>query len=77
VPRDESHVSVGGMLSFGYGRLRRLRKEVQSANFTEDKLTEIGSKWPKEQKRRSEVTESKSLDGDIKEDRSARNMYRV
>jgi hypothetical protein len=44
VPRDESHVSVGGLLALGYGRLRRLRKEVQSANCAEDKLTEIGSK---------------------------------
>jgi hypothetical protein len=40
----------------------------------ENKLSEIGSKWPKEKKRRSEVRESKSLDGEIKEDRSARKM---
>jgi hypothetical protein len=45
-------------------------------NCAEDKLTEIGSKWPKEKKRRSEVRESKSLDGEIEEDRSTRKMDR-
>jgi hypothetical protein len=40
----------------------------------EDKLTEIGSKWPKEKKRRSEVRESKSLDEEIEEDISTRKM---
>jgi hypothetical protein len=38
------------------------------------KLTEIGSKWSKKQKRRSEVRESKSLDEKIEEDRSTRKM---
>jgi hypothetical protein len=58
VPQDESHVSVGGLLALGYGSLQRLRKEARSENCMEDKLTEIGSKWPKEQKRWSEVRES-------------------
>jgi len=70
---NESHVRVGVLLALGYGRLWRLRKEAWSANCEEDKLIEIGSKWPKEQKR-SEVRESKSLDGEIEEDKSARNM---
>jgi hypothetical protein len=43
-------------------------------NYAKDKLTEIGLKWPKEKKRRSEVRERKSLDRDIEEDRSARKM---
>jgi hypothetical protein len=43
-------------------------------NYVEDKLTEIGSKWPKEKKRRREVRERKSLDREIKEDRSTMNM---
>jgi hypothetical protein len=37
-------------------------------------LTEIGSKWPKEQKRRSKVRERKSLDREIEEDGSTRKM---
>jgi hypothetical protein len=45
-------------------------------NSAEDKLTEIGSKWPKEKKIRSEVRESKSLDREIEEDRSVRKMDR-
>ena len=43
-------------------------------NYAEDKLTEIGSKWPKEQKRQSEVREINLLDGEIEEDISARKM---
>jgi hypothetical protein len=27
--RDESHVSVGGLLALGYGRKRRLRKKSE------------------------------------------------
>jgi hypothetical protein len=42
----------------------------------EDTLTENGSKWPKEQKRRSEVWENESLDEKIEENRSTRNMDR-
>jgi hypothetical protein len=45
-------------------------------NCVEDKLTEIGLKWPKEKKIRSEVRERKSLDGEIEEDRSSRKMDR-
>ena len=47
-----------------------------STNFTERTLIEIGSKWSKKQKRWSKVRESKLLDGEIKEDRSPRNMDR-
>jgi hypothetical protein len=39
-------------------------------------LTEIGSKWSKKQKRRSEVRENESLNEKIEEDRSARKMDR-
>jgi hypothetical protein len=39
-------------------------------------LTENGSKWPKEKKRRSKVRENKSLDEKIEENRSARKMDR-
>jgi hypothetical protein len=38
----------------------------------EGTLTEIGSKWSKKQKRRSEVRENDSLDEKIEEDRSTR-----
>jgi hypothetical protein len=37
-------------------------------------LTEIGSKWLKKQKRRSEVRESESLNEKTEEDRSTRKM---
>jgi hypothetical protein len=40
----------------------------------EGTLTENGSKWPKKQKRRSEVRENESLDEKIKENRSTRKM---
>jgi hypothetical protein len=39
-------------------------------------LTEIGSKWLKKQKRRSEVRESESLNEKTEEDRSTRKMDR-
>jgi hypothetical protein len=45
-------------------------------NCAEDKFIEIGLKWPKEQKRRSEVRQRKSLDGEIEEDTLARKMDR-
>ena len=45
-------------------------------NCAESTLTEIGLKWPKKQKIWSRVRESKSLDGDIEEDRSSRKMDR-
>jgi hypothetical protein len=41
-------------------------------NCAEDTLTEIGSKWPKKQKRRSEVRENESLDEKIEENRSSK-----
>jgi hypothetical protein len=41
-------------------------------NCTEATLTEIGSKWSKKQKRRSEVRENKMLDENIEEKISAR-----
>jgi len=73
-PKIWVQIVGNGLLALGYGRLRRLRKEVESENCVEYKLTEIGSKWPKEQKRWSEVRETKSLDGERKEDKSTRNM---
>ena len=76
MPQDESHVSVGGLLALGYGRLQILRKEARSANYMEDKLTKIGSKWPKEKKIRSEVRESNLLAKEIKKYRSIRKMDR-
>jgi hypothetical protein len=39
-------------------------------------LTEIGSKWLKKKKRRSEVRESESLNEKTEEDRSTRKMDR-
>jgi len=42
---NNSFLLIGSFfLSLGYGRLQRLRKEVQSANYAEDKLIEVGSK---------------------------------
>jgi hypothetical protein len=37
-----------------------------------DTLTEIGSKWPKKKKRRSEVWENEPLDEKIEENRSSK-----
>jgi hypothetical protein len=37
-------------------------------------LTEIGSKWSEKKKRLSEVRESKPLNKEIEDDRSARKM---
>jgi hypothetical protein len=42
----------------------------------ENKLTKIGSKWPKTQRRRSEVRENESLNEKIEEDISTSNMDR-
>ena len=56
--RDESHVSVGGLLALGYEVRKKSRKKerkIQSANCTEGTLTDIGSKWKKKQKRRNGV----------------------
>jgi len=43
-------------------------------NYAEGRLTEISSKWLKKHKRWSEVRERNSLDEEIEEDRSTRNM---
>jgi hypothetical protein len=42
----------------------------------EGTLIEIGSKWLKKQKRRSEARENKSLDEKIEENRSTRKIDR-
>jgi hypothetical protein len=42
--RDESEVSVGGLLSLGYGRKRRLMKKRKNVNCAEDTVTITGSK---------------------------------
>jgi hypothetical protein len=44
VPRDESQVSVGGLLALGYGSKRRSRKKKENVNFAEDTVTVTGSK---------------------------------
>jgi hypothetical protein len=49
---------------------------VRSMNCAESTLIEIGSMWPKEKKRQSEVRESKPLDREIEEDILTRNMDR-
>jgi hypothetical protein len=76
VPRDESHVSVGGLLALGYGRKRILQKKRRNTNYAEGRLTDIRSKWLKKQKRWSEVRERKSLDEEIEEERLVRKVDR-
>jgi hypothetical protein len=44
VPRDESHVSVGGMFPLGYGNKRISRKKRKNVNYAEDTVTVTGSK---------------------------------
>jgi hypothetical protein len=44
VPRDESQVSVGGLLVLGYGRKRRSRKKRKNVYCAEDTVTFTGSK---------------------------------
>ena len=44
MPRDESQVSVGGLLALGYGNKRISRKKRENVNYTEDTETFIGSK---------------------------------
>jgi hypothetical protein len=44
VPRDESQVSVGGMLALGYESKRRSRKKRKNVNCTEDTVTVTGLK---------------------------------
>jgi hypothetical protein len=43
-------------------------------NYAEGTLTEIGLKWSKKKKRRSEARENKSLDEKIEENKSARKI---
>jgi hypothetical protein len=80
MPRNESHVSVRGLLSLGYGRNQIFRKKVKiqeerrSMNYVEGTMTDIGLKWPKKWKRRSKVMEKEFLNEKIKEDRSTRKM---
>jgi hypothetical protein len=77
VPGDESHVSVGRPVGHGYGlrkKAKKKEKKRRSANCAEGTLTEIGSKWLKKKKRRSESRENKSLDKKIKENRSTRKI---
>jgi hypothetical protein len=72
VPRDESQVSVGGLLALGYGRKRRLRHKRKNANCAEDTMNVTRSKQEKEQKRWSKVKGRNLLDEDIEDGRSAR-----
>jgi hypothetical protein len=76
VPLDESQVSVGGLLSLGYGSKQRSRKKRQNVNYVEDTVTVTGSKRAKDQKIWSEVRERKSLDKEIEDDISARKKDR-
>jgi hypothetical protein len=46
----------------------------KNANCAEDTVIDIGSKREKEKKRKSEVKGSKSMDKEIKDDRSTRKM---
>jgi hypothetical protein len=69
-------VSVGGLLVFGYGIKKILRKKRRSANNMEDTLTEIRSKWLKKEKIRREVRESELLDEKIEENGSTRKRDR-
>jgi hypothetical protein len=48
----------------------KIKEERRSTNCAEGTLTEIGSKWSKKKKRRSEVRENESLNKKIKEDGS-------
>jgi hypothetical protein len=77
VTRDESHVSVGGLLALGHV-LRKKEKikeeERQSTKCVEGTQTEEGSKWLKKHKRRSKVRESKSLEEKIKEDKATKRI---
>ena len=39
VPQDESYVSVGGLLTLGYGSRQTSRKKIENENFAEDIVT--------------------------------------
>jgi hypothetical protein len=74
-------ISVVGVLqlALGYGLRNKAKKKEEkrrSVNCAEDAWTEIGSKWPKKQKRRSEVRENEPLDEKIEETNQARKMDR-
>jgi hypothetical protein len=47
-----------------------IKEERRSTNCVEGTLTDIGSKWSKKKKRRSEVRENESLNEKIEDDRS-------
>jgi len=57
-------------------KAKKKEKKRRSANCVEGTLTEIGSKWLKKQKRRSEARENKSLDEKIEENRLAKKIDR-
>jgi hypothetical protein len=65
------------LLALGYG-LRKIvnkkEKKRRSANCTERTLTEIGSKWSKNHKRRIEEREIYPLDEKIEDNISTRNI---
>jgi len=66
-------------LALGFGlrkKGKRKKRKRQSTNSTEDTLTEIGSKWSKKKKRRSEERKTYPLEEKIEEDRSSRKIDR-
>jgi hypothetical protein len=70
-------VSVGGLLALGYGLGNKVKKKEEkrrSVNCVEDAWIEIGSKWLKNKKIRSEARESYLLKEKIEDDRSTRKM---
>jgi hypothetical protein len=75
VTRDESHVSVGGMLALGHVLRKKeniKEEERQSMKCMKGTQTEEGSKWLKKHKRRNKVRKSKSLKENIKEEKKQR-----
>jgi adenylosuccinate synthase len=77
VTRDDSQVSVGGMLALSYGLRKKARKKEEkrkSTNCTKGTLTRNGSKWSRKKKRRREVRENDSLEEKIEENRSTQKM---
>jgi hypothetical protein len=79
VTRDESHVSVGGMLALGQVLRKKSKikeEERQSMKCVEGTQTKEGSKWLKKHKRRNEVRERNSLKEKIKEDKETKRIGR-
>jgi hypothetical protein len=77
VTGDESHVSVGGMLSLGNVLRKKANikeEERQIMKCTEGTQTEEGSKWLNKHKIRNKVKESKSLKENIKEDKAEKKI---